>query len=546
MPFMAGTKVYIQVFEDFWDYQYRPLSFDLNINRISGYAFPNVPFARIQSPINDLFQDAIPISGGTQILGYDSYATLQGGEARVSGRSKSIWYKFTPNRSGRSVVSITSFDGGNAPDTNAASVGFWQGTSLNNITLLGGGNIRESQVTIPWNGIQAGQTYYISLNGSGVNTGDASYLLSITNPTGPTTPPPAAQNLDLQGTSNWRRSGNNLIINTGRILNNRSSRTRTLRIGVWATAQPYRGGALQGRVMGYRNLPALQARSSYSARSHTVPYRTLPSGTYYTTVALIEFTGSAWVVRDFRNVPGVTRIGNGRPPQPRRPDLVVTGIRLSPPRLMRGQLIRAKVTVKNRGTARSAGGIVEVWRHKTSEATASERGNGRLLIGALNPGQSRTLTFTLKENVRAPNSNGNYVFRAKADNYGVVTESNESNNERAISYQVVNLNRAANNQLYKLSAAKTGVRYYEFFVPRGTRRVHFLTRPAINPRPGSGNPNLYVKRGAGAYPGDFHRASLNPGAFERITIPNPAPGTYFVTVYGQDAYQDILLRMWRE
>jgi hypothetical protein len=214
--------------------------------------------------------------------------------------------------------------------------------------------------------------------------------------------------------------------------------------------------------------------------------------------------------------------------------------------MMRGQLIRAQVTVRNRGNGRSPGGILEVWNHKISAPNPGERGDGRLLLGPLNPGQSKTYTFTLKENVRAPSANGNYAFYAKADNYGVVAESNENNNARNQVYQVVNLNKAANNQWYRLSAAKTGVRYYEFFVPRGTRRVHFLTRPAIHPRPGTGNPNLYVKRGAGAYPGDFHRASLNPGSFERITIPNPAPGRYYVTVYGQEAYSDILLRMWRE
>jgi hypothetical protein len=263
-------------------------------------------------------------------------------------------------------------------------------------------------------------------------------------------------------------------------------------------------------------------------------------------IALMEWNGSSYVVRDYQTMPGTTNVGNVTTPGVRKPDLMVTRIQLEPKRMMTGQLIRAKITVRNRGNARSGGGILEVWRDQSSSPAPTSTGDGRVLIGALNPGQSRTLNFTLRENVRAPDAIGNYIFRARVDNQNVIAESNEANNERALLYQVVNLNIAQNNSWYRVSAQKTGVRYFEFFVPRGTNRVHFLTRPAVNPVPGSGNPNLYIKRGSGAYPGDFHRASLKPGPWERVTIPNPAPGRYFVTTYGQDTFQHILLRMWRE
>lgn len=137
MPAMAGTKLYIQLFRGLYDWESFPVSFRFNISPTSGVAFPSIPFAQIESPINDLFEDAIEIQGPARsILGYDRYASLEDGELYLGGAGKSIWYKYTPAQSGDATLSIASFVGGTFPQSSTSEITLWRGKSLSSLAMM--------------------------------------------------------------------------------------------------------------------------------------------------------------------------------------------------------------------------------------------------------------------------------------------------------------------------------------------------------------------------------------------------------------------------
>jgi hypothetical protein len=133
---------------------------------------------------------------------------------------------------------------------------------------------------------------------------------------GGTTPPPSTSGrLDLAGPVSWRASGSTITIAAAKVSNGSQTRTSgTLKLAVYATASPYAGGSISGYNMGELVLGQLSPNYSYSNISRAVAYRQPPSGTWYSTMLLLEYNGGGYSIVDYIAFPSSFQIGTQPPP----------------------------------------------------------------------------------------------------------------------------------------------------------------------------------------------------------------------------------------
>ena len=93
--------------------------------------------------------------------------------------------------------------------------------------------------------------------------------------------------------------GGYLDIQVAKISHNRTGSTGTLKLAVWATDAPYRGGGIEGYQLGFVTKTALKPGYSYSAVKNRAKFKRPPSGTYYITLVLSEFSGSDYRIVDY-------------------------------------------------------------------------------------------------------------------------------------------------------------------------------------------------------------------------------------------------------
>lgn len=105
----------------------------------------------------------------------------------------------------------------------------------------------------------------------------------------------------LTGPWSWKSSteGGTLDISVAKISHTRSGNTGSLKLSVWATKSPYRGGTLSGYQLGVVTKAALKPGYSYSAVKNTAKYKAPPAGGYHITLILSEYDGSEYVIRDY-------------------------------------------------------------------------------------------------------------------------------------------------------------------------------------------------------------------------------------------------------
>ena len=113
--------------------------------------------------------------------------------------------------------------------------------------------------------------------------------------------------IDLSGSLSWKISGSVVNISAGKVTNNQSGGTSgSLRLRLWATNPKYIGGGIHGYVLGIRRLGQLQGGYSYNSIAGNVQYTAPPTGYYYTTLTLEEYTASGWVIRDYADFSGTS------------------------------------------------------------------------------------------------------------------------------------------------------------------------------------------------------------------------------------------------
>jgi hypothetical protein len=111
----------------------------------------------------------------------------------------------------------------------------------------------------------------------------------------------------LAGPESWNTSGSYVNINVGQVTNNNATGTSgSLRLRLWATSGSYSGGTINGYVLGTRNLNPLPAGYHYSNITGYVSLHRPPSGYYFTTITLEQYTTSGWYISDYVTFSGTS------------------------------------------------------------------------------------------------------------------------------------------------------------------------------------------------------------------------------------------------
>ncbi len=106
---------------------------------------------------------------------------------------------------------------------------------------------------------------------------------------------------NLAGPWKWAVSGQagTVDLQVAKITHTRSGSTGTLKLALWATDAPYRGGGIKGYQLGFVTKAALKPGYSYSAVKNLAPYKKPPSGRYYLSLVLSEFSGGDYKIVDY-------------------------------------------------------------------------------------------------------------------------------------------------------------------------------------------------------------------------------------------------------
>lgn len=111
----------------------------------------------------------------------------------------------------------------------------------------------------------------------------------------------------------WRyqasTEGGTVEIEVAKISHRRTGHTGSLKLAVWLTAAPYRGGKLSGYEIGQVRKDPLQAGYEYKAVKNVAKYSRPPAGDYYSTLVLSESDGERFGTVAWLTAPGRTHVG---------------------------------------------------------------------------------------------------------------------------------------------------------------------------------------------------------------------------------------------
>ena len=106
----------------------------------------------------------------------------------------------------------------------------------------------------------------------------------------------------LGGTWSWQANyaAGTVDLKIDKISHTRTGNTGSLRLSLWATQTPYKGGEISGYQLGYVDKKALSPGYSYTEVSNVAKLKRPPAGTYHMTLVLSEYRDGGYVIVDHR------------------------------------------------------------------------------------------------------------------------------------------------------------------------------------------------------------------------------------------------------
>lgn len=107
--------------------------------------------------------------------------------------------------------------------------------------------------------------------------------------------------LSISSPWSWQTSYANrtVTLSVGKVSHRRTGHTGSLKIALWATETPYRGGKISGYQICSLAKAPLEPGYSYSNIKTTVPFTPPPDGTYFITLVLTESDGQSYKIVDY-------------------------------------------------------------------------------------------------------------------------------------------------------------------------------------------------------------------------------------------------------
>ena len=215
----------------------------------------------------------------------------------------------------------------------------------------------------------------------------------------------------------------------------------------WSTGDTY---------LGYDYVSSLgSGATSYESETVTIPSNITP-GTYYL-FFVADYQGSITESNENNNT-GYRQVTI----TPRPPDLVVQNISVSPTTIQKGSTTNLSCTVKNNGTGSSASCRVGYYISTNTTWSTGDTYLGYDYVSSLSSGaiSNESETVTIPSNI----SSGTYYLFFVADYQGIISESNESNNEGyrqvtiidppylSLSTNTINVSSIAQNQSFSINS----------------------------------------------------------------------------------------------
>jgi hypothetical protein len=122
----------------------------------------------------------------------------------------------------------------------------------------------------------------------------------------------------------------------------------------------------------------------------------------------------------------------GKTPGWMKPDFVVSSVVLDPAAPSAGSEFTATVMIVNQGDIPGDAGVVRLWASKSKTAKTGEAGDADQVLGLLEVGETRVLTFSLT----APDESGTFHARAFVDADGATKEKSDGNNQLTAVYTI--------------------------------------------------------------------------------------------------------------
>jgi len=111
-----------------------------------------------------------------------------------------------------------------------------------------------------------------------------------------------AKDLQFSGYTSYKRSGGSIRLQADTVRNNRNGGiSGTLKLMLWACNRKYRGGRINGYVIGESVLGQLNGNNYFPNVSNWVSFIAPPLGSYYMTLTLSEYSHGRYEIVDYVN-----------------------------------------------------------------------------------------------------------------------------------------------------------------------------------------------------------------------------------------------------
>jgi len=123
----------------------------------------------------------------------------------------------------------------------------------------------------------------------------------------------SAPEIDLECSCSYHIQGGTITFGAAAVTNDRTGGTSgTLKLKVWATSTPYRGGAIRGHLLATQTLGELMGNYQYTSLSYTQALDAPPAGVYYITMTVTEYDGQDYIM-DYVTFDNTASFGGGGP-----------------------------------------------------------------------------------------------------------------------------------------------------------------------------------------------------------------------------------------